>query len=75
MTKDRLKEEIGLFKLLMTIATAVFTSIVSWFWNNYQTASILNMVIIIMSLIIFSSITLFLFIKINHKIEELDNYD
>ena len=75
MTKDRLKEEIGLFKLIMTIAAAIFTSMVSWFWNNYQAASASDVAIIIFSMIIFSAITFLLFIKIKLKIKELDNYD
>lgn len=75
MTKDRLKEEIGLFKLLMTISAAILTSIVSWFWNNYQNISITIMAIIALSLLVFLSITLFLFNKIDHKIKELDYYD
>ncbi|MES2677690.1 MAG: hypothetical protein V4612_05195 [Pseudomonadota bacterium] len=75
MTKDRLKEEIGLFKLLMTIAMAVLTSMISWFWNNYRTASISDITIIILSAGIFSAIIFFIFIKIDHKIKELDYYD
>jgi uncharacterized membrane protein YczE len=75
MTKDRLKEEIGLFKLIMAIATAVFTSMISWLWNNYQTAFLSEVVTIIISLVLFSIATLFLFIKIDHKIKELDYYD
>jgi hypothetical protein len=34
MTKDRLKEEIGLFKLLMTITSAIDGSLTSWLFNN-----------------------------------------
>ena len=75
MTKDRLKEEIGWFKLLVTIASAIFTSIASWFWNNYQTASVPIAVIVVGALVIFATITFFLFSKIYQKIKELDYYD
>ncbi len=75
MTKDRLKEEIGLFKLVMTITTAIFTSVASWFCNNYQNASVVIMIIVISVLMTFSIITFFLFSKTYHKIKDLEYYD
>jgi|GEM_PF-6741315 len=35
-TKDRLKEEIGLHKLLMTITSAVAVSLISWVCSNFD---------------------------------------
>lgn len=72
MTKDRLKEEIGLFKLLMTIAAAIFTSMISWFWNNYSSTPIVTKLILIGLIVMSCTIILYLFFKINKKIEELD---
>jgi len=72
MTKDRLKEEIGLFKLLMTIALAILTSIISWFWNNYITTPNITKYLSSFLIIVFGGIVLYLFFKINKKIKELD---
>lgn len=33
-TKDRLKEEIGFDKLIMTIAAAMFSSLAGWLFTN-----------------------------------------
>jgi hypothetical protein len=72
MTKDRLKEEIGLFKLLMTIAAAIFTSIVSWFWNNYLNSSFAAKFLVGFLIIYCAVMIVFLFLTTNKKIKELD---
>jgi hypothetical protein len=78
MTKDRLKEEIGLFKLLLTIAMAMFTSIVSWVWNNAHNAIFQDSAKIItlffIAFILFYGI-MFLFFKIILSIKLLDKYE
>ena len=73
-TKDRIKEEIGLYKLLMTFAFAVFTSITSWFWNSANSFTFVINIMVGFLIISFFWIGLFLFIEINKKIKELD-YD
>jgi hypothetical protein len=74
MTKDRLKEEIGWFKLLMTVALAMFTSIVGCLWSINQ-ITILRIIILLFALLILLFIVVFLFSKIDSKIEELDSYE
>ena len=74
MSKDRLKEEIGLFKLLMTVALAMFTSIISCLWGNDQT-TVLRIIILFSILFILLFVVIFLFSRIDSKIKELDNYE
>lgn len=72
-TKDRLKEEIGLYKLLMTIVFAISSSIVSWLFNNgYKTHFTIKITMLTLVLVFIIAIFFFIF-EINTKIEELDH--
>ena len=73
MTKDRLKEEIGLYKLLMTILSLLFTSIVSWMWNDNIVLEI--KILFYLGAILSLILNIFLFFKIDSKIKELDHYE
>lgn len=74
-TKDRLKEEIGFEKLLLTLLVAVVSSLSSWAWSNREILSE-KITGFIYLFLIFLVITSFLiFIKIKFKIRELDHYD
>jgi hypothetical protein len=71
-SKDRIKEEIGLYKLLMTIFSAIASSTLGWLFSNIGDMSIFYLLIGIITAI-FSLISIFiLFFKINTKIEDLD---
>jgi len=73
-TKDRLKEEIGFDKLLMTIASAMCSSLVSWLFNNReQDLSIIIFVIFLIAVFFFLG-TAYSFFNIINKIRKLD-YD
>jgi hypothetical protein len=74
-TKDRLKEEIGLYKLLMTIASAMFSSLVSWLWSNAANLNLTSELAMCFVLVLFFAVILFLFFETNSKIQELDKYD
>ncbi len=72
-TKDRIKEEIGLNKLLITMFSAVDFSLISWVWNNNSFSNIEKIFyyFLIFALIIFPII---LYVKTDSKIRELDKY-
>mgnify|MGYP006100842139 CR=1 FL=1 len=72
MTKDRLKEEIGFDKLLMTIASAMLSSFVGWIFNNVEIGLSLTMILMFLLTLVFLGVILFLFNNINYKIRELD---
>lgn len=74
-TKDRVKEEIGLYRLFMTVALAVLSSLVGWSWNNIVSAGLLSKIIIFLTAFLLSFSVLILFFNIDSKIQELDNYD
>ena len=75
-TKDRLKEEIGLYKLLMTIVSAMFSSLVSWLFNNIKIAKKIEFSVEVLLLSMIAIFLLFVVIifltTINSKIKELD---
>lgn len=69
-SNDRVKEEIGFYKLLLTIIFATFTSLVSWFWSNADSYKTLSLLVV--TLIIFCVISgIYFYIKIDSKIKEL----
>jgi len=72
VTKDRLKEEISLYKLLMTIASAIATSVVGWLFKNIDKVLSLTGGLALVSLIFALFVTIFFLTKINTKIKELD---
>ncbi len=71
-TKDRLKEEIGFDKLIMTIASAMVSSLASWLFNNQEQAlSIISFSIFLLT-IFFLVVIILIFLRINTKIKNLD---
>lgn len=70
-TKDRIKEEIGLYKLLMTILSAIDSSIVGWLFGNIEESSIITLVVGFIVMVALTAAILIFFIKINTKIEDL----
>lgn len=68
---DRIKEEIGFEKLLMTIAFAAFSSIVGWLFKNYSHLSLVTLTLFSIASILLIVI-IFLFVNVNTKIKELD---
>ncbi len=74
-TKDRLKEEIGFEKLLLTLLVAVISSFSSWTWSN-QVVLLSAEVNMLYSLCVILAIMAFIiFVKIKLKIRELDQYE
>lgn len=70
-TKDRLKEEIGFDKLLMTIASAMFSSLAGWLFGNQEKG--LSIILFSVSLlIVFLAVIIYTFLSINTKIKNLD---
>ena len=74
-TKDKLKEEIGFEKLLMTLLVAVITSLASWAWSNQVVFSTFFKATIEIFLVYLLFAVVVLFIRIKNKIKELDKYD
>ena len=74
MSKDRLKEEIGLYKLLMTITSAISSSLIGWIYNNIAEIFLIEVVIISVTILSLLAATFFFLYKINTKIGEL-RYD
>lgn len=72
MTKDRLKEEIGFYKLLMTITSAISSSLMGWLFNNSDKIPSATLVFIFAITLVSLVATIFFLIQINTKIEELD---
>jgi uncharacterized membrane protein YphA (DoxX/SURF4 family) len=73
--KDRIKEEIGLEKLLMTLLVAVISSLSSWAYNNEESL-LKEIVYFLYSLsFILGIIAAISFTKIKLKIKELDSYE
>ena len=75
MTKDKLKEEIGLYKLLMTITSAISSSLIGWLFNNSDKIVSVTLVFVFGVMAVFLSATVFFLIQTNIKIEELDIYE
>lgn len=72
-TKDRIKEEIGFYKLLMTIMFAIFSSVAGWLFNNAHTINfITEFLLFLISINSFAAMLFFVF-EINTKLKELDH--
>lgn len=75
MTKDILKEKIGLYKLLMTITSAISSSLIGWLFNNSDNILSATLVFVFVVMAIFLIATVFFLIQVNVKIEELEIYE
>ncbi|MDX2082987.1 MAG: hypothetical protein SFV53_03260 [Rickettsiales bacterium] len=71
-TKDRIKEEIGFEKLLMTIISAITSSLVSWLFNNIDAILSARFIIVFVTALIFLTSIIYFLLKTTKKIEELD---
>lgn len=74
ITKDRIKEEIGLNKLAITIFSAVEFSLISWIWKNNFIFDKENIVVYIVATSLLLILILICF-NTTKKVKELDNYD
>jgi hypothetical protein len=69
-SKDQIKEEIGVYKLLMTMSSAITSSLIGWLFGKYSiitTESILVFVV----MTVFLTATVFFLVKTYSKIKEL----
>lgn len=73
-TKDFIKEEIGFYKLLMTIASAILSSLVSWLFNNLAEILSVKFFIVFATMLVFLSSTAYFLFIATKKIKEL-NYE
>ena len=71
INKDKLKEEIGFNKLLMTISSAISVSLIGWLFNNFDGHISLRFLIVFFTLTISLYFTNFFIINTKNKIEEL----
>ncbi len=62
-TKDRLKEEIGFDKLIMTIASAMFSSLAGWLFGN-QERGLSIIFFSVFLLIVFLAVIIYTFLSI-----------
>jgi len=74
-TKDRIKEEIGLEKLLLTIVTAMFSSVVSWLFNHIESNLVIQKAVMFLIAISLFTLASIFFTKITAKIKNLDLYE
>ncbi len=74
-TKDRIKEEIGLYKLLMTITSAIFVSLTSWLFQSLGNSGLFVAILAVVSALFSLSAMIFFFLNIDIKIKELDYND
>ncbi len=74
-TKDRIKEEIGFDKLLLTLMIATISSVLSWVWNSNAILSSVIIITVSVFLLFLSIISIITFFKIKFKIVELDKYE
>ncbi len=74
-TRDRIKEEIGLEKLIMTLLVAVISSFLSWTWSNREILPEEIMFFLYFLSFICATAAGMSFFKIKLKIKELDNYE
>ena len=72
-TKDRIKEEIGLDKLIMTLLVAVISSFLSWTWSNREILPPEVVGFLYLLSFICGLVAMISFVKIKLKIKELDN--
>lgn len=73
-TKDRIKEEIGLYKLLMTIISAISISLIGLLFGNIATPLSPKFVITFLTMPCFSTAAFFFLAKVANTIEDL-NYE
>ncbi len=71
-TKDRIKEEIGLYKLLLTLDFAMATSLASWLWSNFVQFNIVVKIAILSTLFVLIIFGGYLLMLTWSKIKELD---
>ena len=69
-TKDQIKEEIGVYKLLMTISSAITSSLTGWLFSNYGSIKI-EPILLFVVMTIFLTATVFFLVKTYSKIKEL----
>jgi len=74
-TKDRIKEEIGFEKLLLTLLVAIASSLSSWTWGNINSLPMVLLVTLYFLCIVCAVFASMSFVKIKLKIKELDTYD
>lgn len=74
-TKDRIKEEIGFEKLLLTLLIAIISSLSSWTWNNEKVLLGIIATALYSLCFIFAIAAFLSFLKIKLKIKELDKYE
>lgn len=74
-TKDRIKEEIGLDKLLMTLSVAIVSSLLSWAWSNREVLSKEMIIFCYFLVFVCMSLSAISFVKIKLKMRELDCYE
>lgn len=69
-TKDLIKEEIGFYKLLMTIASAIASSTAGWLFNNIDELLSIKFIIVFGVMLIFLTSTASFLFKATKKIKE-----
>ena len=74
-TKDRIKEEIGLNKVLLTIFSAIVVSLAAYLYKGRNDISNAEFFITLLVFIIFLVFAIFLYKTTISKIKELDLYD
>lgn len=74
-TRDRIKEEIGLYKLLMTITSAILISLTSWLFQGTGNSGLVTTILAVTGAIFSLAATVFFFLSIDIKIKELDYND
>lgn len=72
MNKDALKEKISWYKLLFTFSSAVDVALIGWLANNYGQIVKIIMILNILAIICFSSITIITSYKVRKYIKEME---
>jgi cation transporter-like permease len=71
--KDRIKEEIGFEKLLMTITSAISISLIGWLFQNVGNSGLITTILVAGGILFSLTATVFFFLSIDIKIKELDH--
>jgi len=74
-SKDRIKEEIGLNKLLITIFAAIVVSLAAYLYKEKNNISNAEIIITFLVFFIFLAFCIFLYQITISKIKELDQYE
>lgn len=69
--KDAIKEEIGFFKLLFTIFTAIDVSLVAWLSKHYATSNLIILTMAIIGVTLVTMVISYSLFKIITKIKLL----